>query len=58
MYHSGYAQRKHCRWCGVEYYAKKPINRDGFCSAACKQAHHRSYKKYVTAVGQRTVQAR
>jgi len=40
-------QKKHCRWCGAEYYAKGPRNRDGFDKAACKQAHYRAYKAYV-----------
>lgn len=40
---------KHCRWCGIYYAAKKPVGRDGFHSAGCKQAHHRAYKKWVTA---------
>lgn len=39
---------KHCRWCGKAYLAVKPIGGDGFCSPACKQAHHRAYHKYVT----------
>jgi len=40
---------KSCRWCGGIYYAMKPIDRDGFCTKACKQAHYRAHKKYVTA---------
>lgn len=40
---------KHCRWCGNAYNANRPYNRDGFCKTACKQAHYRAYKKYVTA---------
>jgi len=39
---------KHCRWCGVAYRAHKPVDRDGFCKDACKMAHARAYKKYVT----------
>ncbi len=39
----------HCRWCGRTYYADRPTDRDGFHSEACKQAHYRAYKKYVTA---------
>jgi len=41
---------KHCRWDGKGYYATKPVDRDGFCRRACKQAHHRAYKKYVTGL--------
>lgn len=40
---------RHCRWCGNQYHASRPIGKDGFCKSACKQAHHRAYKKYVTA---------
>jgi len=47
---------KHCRWCGKPYSAKKPVDRDGFCKAACKQAHYRAYKNYVTAKSQRPAQ--
>lgn len=39
---------KHCRWCGVLYYACQPITGDGFCCPAHKQAHYRAYKKWVT----------
>ena len=39
---------KHCRWCQKQYYAYKPLYRDGFCSPKCKQAHYRAYKAYVT----------
>ena len=39
---------KHCRWCGKQYYAAKPVGKDGFDLPRCKQAHHRAYKKYVT----------
>ena len=38
----------YCRWCGCEYEPAKQTDRDGFCKKACKQAHHRAYKKYVT----------
>lgn len=38
----------HCRWCGQGYSAKKPRDRDGFCSRAHRQAHYRAYKNYVT----------
>lgn len=48
MYHR-YGYTKHCRWCGKAYEATKPPDRDGFCSKACKQAHYRAYKSYVTA---------
>lgn len=37
-----------CRWCGNAYKAKRPVDRDGFCKKACKQAHYRAFKKYVT----------
>lgn len=40
---------KHCRWCGKSYVAVKPVGKDGFHSKACKQAHYRAYKNYVTA---------
>ena len=40
--------KKHCRWCGKAYHAYKPVGRDGFHSQACKQAHYRAYKAYVT----------
>lgn len=43
---------KYCRWCGRSYTAAKPTDKDGFHSAACKQAHYRAYKKYVTATDQ------
>lgn len=49
MFGIDYKILKHCRWCGKGYYAKKPIDRDGFCCKACKQAHYRAYKKWVTA---------
>lgn len=45
---TGYPQKKHCRWCGTQYSARKPHYRDGFCCKSCKQAHYRAYKKYVT----------
>lgn len=38
-----------CRWCGHEYKPVREGERDGFCSAACKMAHHRAWKEYVTA---------
>lgn len=38
-----------CRWCGRPYTAKFPVTKPGFCRNACKQAHYRAYKKYVTA---------
>lgn len=47
VYYSS-SHHKHCRWCGKSYTASKPVGRDGFHSAACKMAHHRAYKKYVT----------
>lgn len=40
---------KYCRWCGNQYKGTKPVGKDGFCRDACKQAHYRAYKKYVTA---------
>lgn len=49
MYYPPANPNKHCRWCRKRYYAHKPYDGDGFCSAACKQAHYRAYKKYVTA---------
>ena len=45
----GWVHTKHCRWCGLGYRAIRPRGRDGFCCPACKQAHYRAYKKYVTA---------
>lgn len=45
---SGSKERKHCRWCGDAYYARQPLNQDGFCSAAHKQAHYRAYLRWVT----------
>jgi len=48
MYKDYYHYDKHCRWCGKQYHAHKPHDRDGFCKTACKQAHYRAYKKYVT----------
>ncbi len=41
--------QKYCRWCGYGYNASKPTDRDGFCKPACKQAHYRAHKAYVTA---------
>ena len=38
----------YCRWDGKSYRPKQETDRDGFCSPACKQAHYRAYKKYVT----------
>lgn len=38
----------YCRWDGKTYKPLKKTDRDGFCCPACKQAHHRAYKKYVT----------
>lgn len=40
---------KHCRWCQSVYSAFRPVDKDGFCSPTCKQAHYRAYKKWVTA---------
>jgi hypothetical protein len=37
-----------CRWCSKPYTTKKPLLKDGFCCLACKQAHYRAYKSYVT----------
>jgi len=48
MYYSRLRTGKHCRWCQQPYKAKKPYDKDGFCSPACKQAHYRAYKNYVT----------
>lgn len=42
-------QLKHCRWCTKVYFACQPVDLDGFCTPAHKQAHYRAYKKYVTA---------
>jgi endogenous inhibitor of DNA gyrase (YacG/DUF329 family) len=50
MKHYSYKQPKYCRWCQAPYYATKPHNHDGFCSARCRQAHHRAYQNYVMAV--------
>lgn len=41
-------EQKHCRWCGVPYYAAQPLYKDGFCIPAHKMAHTRAYQKYVT----------
>ena len=49
MYRNYCSYDKYCRWCGKAYKAKAPIGKDGFHSNACKMAHHRAYKKYVTA---------
>ncbi|GAH57530.1 unnamed protein product [marine sediment metagenome] len=45
-----YKYRWYCRWCSSEYKPLKETDRDGFCKGACKQAHYRAYKHYVTAV--------
>lgn len=50
-------QVKHCRWCGILYNAAQPLNQDGFCCPAHKQAHYRAYKKYVTAKSSRRAAA-
>ena len=49
MYYAHAYYNNHCRWCGKAYRAKKPLEKDGFCSNAHKMAHHKAYKKYVTA---------
>ena len=36
-----------CRWCGNTYKPLKCTDRDSFCKPACKQAHHRAYRKYT-----------
>lgn len=51
MYWGYTSKQRFCRWCGKQYTAKKPVDRDGFCCFAHKQAHYRAYKKYVTAKG-------
>ena len=43
----------YCRWDGKSYRPKQETDRDGFCSPACKQAHYRAYKKYVTQQDQK-----
>ena len=43
-----YKVTRYCRWCGKAYEPKKDIGKDGFCCNACRQAHFRAYKKYVT----------
>lgn len=48
MYNFRARENLYCRWCGNEYKSKKPQVRDGFCCNACKMAHQRAYKKYVT----------
>ncbi len=53
MSYSNLDDYKHCRWCGKRYYAHHPVGRDGFDLPACKQAHYRAYKKYVTAKAER-----
>lgn len=45
-------ERKHCRWCGIAYYAAQPLDKDGFCKPAHKMALHRAHKKYVTATSE------
>ena len=37
-----------CHWCGKHFKAKRSRLEVRFCSARCKMAHHRAYKKYVT----------
>ncbi len=49
---------KYCRWCGGSYTAARPLYKDGFCCQACKQAHHRAYKKYVTVKRQANTRTR
>jgi len=34
----------------MEYKPGKATDRDGFCLPACKAAHFRAYKRYVTEV--------
>lgn len=38
----------YCRWDGKTYKPLQETDRDGFCCTACKQAHYRALKKYVT----------
>jgi len=42
-----YKSTWYCRWDGKQYRPLKETDRDGFCCPACKQAHHRAYKKYI-----------
>lgn len=42
-----------CHWCSKVYKAKKGRLQARFCCKACKQAHYRAYKKYVTLIGRR-----
>ncbi|MBA7661582.1 hypothetical protein ES703_69602 [subsurface metagenome] len=37
-----------CHWCGKHFMAKRGRLEVRFCSAKCKMAHHRAYKRYVT----------
>ena len=47
MHFGIYKNTWYCRWCGHTYRPLKDTDRDGFCSPACKMAHHRAYKKYI-----------
>lgn len=38
----------YCHWCGEHAKRHKTGNRHVYCSAKCKMAAHRAYKKYVT----------
>ena len=44
----GFLHNEHCHWCGKAFYPKKPTQTHTFCCNACKMAHHRAYKNYVT----------
>lgn len=36
----------YCRWCQIPYTTRRATDKDGFCGAKCKQAHHRAYTAY------------
>jgi hypothetical protein len=50
MRHHTEQNKKHCRRCGKQYTAEKPLYRDGFCGPKCKQAHYRAFKAYKNSV--------
>jgi len=45
----GYGPQRYCRWDSIPYKPDKDIGRDGFCCDACRNAHHRAYKKWRDA---------
>ncbi|KKN24049.1 hypothetical protein LCGC14_0898730 [marine sediment metagenome] len=46
MERMGYGPLRYCRWDGTRYKPAKDIGRDGFCCDACRNAHHRAFKKW------------